>query len=432
MSGRFFIDLFAGCGGLSLGLAESGWRGRFAIERDPMAFETLSANFLGPRSDIRFDWPAWLKPRPWAIDELLARHGADLRKLRGQVQMVAGGPPCQGFSFAGRRRKNDPRNMLFKKYVEVVDAVRPEVLLVENVLGMKVVHGSNSRPARNRGRGRPPEAYSDRLARALSELEYDVTSIRLDAEAFGVPQRRPRLLVLGVRRNTRTEAAGGVQGLVGLIEDSRRHQLKTLGLKPPISSRDAIGDLETGNDRIRDCRDPASPGGFKEPLYFGPRTHYQRLMRGSSKGNDLDSARLARHTDVVRERFAKIIQECRQGVAMHVSDRNRLGLSKLRIHPMSGDLPAPTITTLPDDILHYAEPRILSVRECARLQSFPDWFVFRGKYTTGGHRRVKECPRYTQVGNAVPPLLGCAIGRAADAFLDMVEAEVPRKRLASG
>jgi site-specific DNA-cytosine methylase len=70
-----------------------------------------------------------------------------------------------------------------------------------------------------------------------------------------------------------------------------------------------------------------------------------------------------------------------------------------------------TLTTLPDDLLHYSEPRILSVRECARLQSFPDWYAFRGKYTTGGHLRVKQCPRYTQVGNAVPPFVAESLGR---------------------
>src|SRR5258706_540076 len=91
-------------------------------------------------------------------------------------------------------------------------------------------------------------------------------------------------------------------------------------------------------------------------------------------------------------------------------DRERLGLSKHRTFPMAPDKLAPTVTTLPDDVLHYSEPRILTVRESARLQSFPDWFKFRGKYTTGGDRRKKECPRYTQVGNAVPPLLAQAIG----------------------
>jgi DNA (cytosine-5)-methyltransferase 1 len=102
---------------------------------------------------------------------------------------------------------------------------------------------------------------------------------------------------------------------------------------------------------------------------------------------------------------------------------------------MSPDQPAPTITTLPDDVLHYAEPRILTVRESARLQSFPDWFRFRGNFTTGGERRKKECPRYTQVGNAVPPYLGRAIGLAivaaieeATMFIGPVNAQAMVKR----
>jgi DNA (cytosine-5)-methyltransferase 1 len=78
--------------------------------------------------------------------------------------------------------------------------------------------------------------------------------------------------------------------------------------------------------------------------------------------------------------------------------------------PLDGAKPSHTLTTLPDDLLHYSEPRILTVRELARLQSFPDWFEFRGKYTTGGKRRRHECPRYTQVGNAVPPLVAQALG----------------------
>jgi DNA (cytosine-5)-methyltransferase 1 len=90
-------------------------------------------------------------------------------------------------------------------------------------------------------------------------------------------------------------------------------------------------------------------------------------------------------------------------------------------------VPAPTITTLPDDVLHYSEPRILTVRESARLQSFPDWFQFRGKFTTGGDRRTKECPRYTQVGNAVPPLLARAIGRTIRAVLDEAKGAVARR-----
>lgn len=140
-------------------------------------------------------------------------------------------------------------------------------------------------------------------------------------------------------------------------------------------------------------------------------------MNKHCRNDAMDSMRLARHGQEVRDRFKRILDECTPGVLMSKDDRNRFGLKKHRIYVMSGDLPAPTITTLPDDVLHYAEPRILTVRESARIQSFPDWFRFRGKFTTGGSMRVKECPRYTQVGNAVPPYLARAIGLALAAAL---------------
>jgi DNA (cytosine-5)-methyltransferase 1 len=117
---------------------------------------------------------------------------------------------------------------------------------------------------------------------------------------------------------------------------------------------------------------------------------------------------------------------------MDDQSRKQFGLRKHRIFPMAAHDPAPTITTLPDDILHYSEPRILTVRESARLQSFPDWFAFRGKFTTGGDRRTKECPRYTQVGNAVPPLLARALGTAISAMLtELAETSNNPERLLS-
>src|SRR2546423_1164865 len=110
MHARRFVDLFAGCGGLSLGLSQAGLRGLFAIERDEMAFETFSSNFVGASSpaSIRFEWPRWLEQRAWGIDEVLERHKQGLEGLRGAVDVLAGGPPCQGFSFAGRRIEEDP------------------------------------------------------------------------------------------------------------------------------------------------------------------------------------------------------------------------------------------------------------------------------------------------------------------------------------
>ncbi len=123
-----------------------------------------------------------------------------------------------------------------------------------------------------------------------------------------------------------------------------------------------------------------------------------------------DSHRFPNHTKLIVKRFRRMMRECPKGVK--ISDTKLLGYGthKLSFTISDPHQPSHTLTTLPDDILHYSEPRILTVREYARLQSFPDWFEFRGKYTTGGKLRTKECPRYTQAGNAVPPLLAEALG----------------------
>jgi DNA (cytosine-5)-methyltransferase 1 len=114
-------------------------------------------------------------------------------------------------------------------------------------------------------------------------------------------------------------------------------------------------------------------------------------------------------------------------VQLSKEDRERLGLSKHCTVPLDPSMPSHTLTTLPDDILHYSEPRILCVREYARLQSFPDWFAFKGKYTTGGDRRVRECPRYTQVGNAVPPFLSECLGLLLQQIVsDLIELHQPK------
>jgi len=411
-----FIDLFAGCGGLSLGLSQAGWRGVLAIERDRMAFETFSRNFIhGPKA-IRFDWPDWLEQRAWPIDKLLEEHQFELSSIRGTIDLVAGGPPCQGFSFAGRRVKNDPRNQLFTRYVQLVNDLRPRALVVENVPGMRVAHGAMER----RGRCRPgprPRSYYQKLVNSLRELNYVVEGRLLDACRFGVPQQRPRLIVIGLTKEIADQTEGGVEAVFRHIETYRCAQLTELGLRCQVSAKDAISDLEVIGRPLRPCDDPESRAGFSELVYGKPRSRYQRLMHEDVDVSVMNSMRLARHTKKVTKRFLDIINSCRQGVRMSDHDRDRFGLLKHRVYPMAPNKPAPTITTLPDDVVHYSEPRILTVRESARLQSFPDWFEFCGKFTTGGSRRMKECPRYTQVGNAVPPLLARAIGLGIAATL---------------
>ena len=138
-------------------------------------------------------------------------------------------------------------------------------------------------------------------------------------------------------------------------------------------------------------------------------------MHGSLNGALADSHRFANHRPDTVKKFEWFLKNCKPG-KLEPDDRGEYANKKRNLYVLNPDLPAPTVTTLPDDLLHFNEPRILTVRETARLQSFPDWFEFKGKYTTGGKQRVKECPRYTQVGNAVPPLLAEAIGKALSKF----------------
>lgn len=417
-----FIDLFSGCGGLSLGLSQAGWQGLFAIERATDAFETFRANFLGARSRYRFHWPEWLEQRAHSIDEVLEDHRGDLEALRGSVDLIAGGPPCQGFSFAGKRNGADPRNKMFERYVSFVGIIRPKFLVLENVPGMNVAHTARGKS------GRPQVTYYTKLIGALSDLGYEASGgMELDAAEFGVPQRRKRLVVVGIRSDIAKGLRSGYAEVFEMIRAAGAEQLTEYGNGKVVSAEQAISDLAVGSGRAGKqrtiaCTDLGGRRGYAQLNYEGPSgATYQALMNEGVPVGGMDSMRLANHRKDVEARFAKILARCRRGVNLSSEDRERFGMLKHRTVPMSPVQPAPTLTTLPDDILHYSDPRILTVRECARLQSFPDWFIFKGKYTTGGERRRVECPRYTQVGNAVPPLLARAVGMGVLDALRMVQ-----------
>lgn len=405
-----FIDLFSGCGGLSLGLSQAGWQGVFAIERAADAFETFRANFLEARSRYPFQWPQWLEQRAHSIDEVLENHRKELEDMCGAVDLIAGGPPCQGFSFAGKRNAADPRNKMFERYVSFVDIVRPRFLVLENVPGMQVAHAT-------RNGGRKQITYYTKLLDALVGLGYEASGgMELDSSEFGVPQRRKRLVVVGIRSDVAGSFPTGYAGIFEKIRGEGKRQLAMFGAGSFVSAKDAISDLELGTGKVAKQRvveysgDGARTGSIQLGYVSKHSSAYQAQMNKGVPASRMDSMRLARHRKDVEARFAKILGACRRGVNLSSEDRWRFGMLKHRTVPMAHSQPAPTLTTLPDDILHYNEPRILTVRECARLQSFPDWFVFKGKYTTGGDRRRVECPRYTQVGNAVPPLLARAVG----------------------
>lgn len=394
-----YVDVFAGCGGLSLGLHRAGWRGLFAVEKDAFAFQTLFANFLSPDSRHPFDWPTWLPKAPSTVEDLLRDHTLELARLRGKVDMLAGGPPCQGFSSAGRRMGDDPRNSMVERYLELVEVLQPTILLLENVKGFTL--DFRARPGTGAQRR---ENAAAQLLRRLSN-RYDVETEILRASDFGVPQNRPRFILVAVRKDS-----GAVSGALKDLRSTAAIVAQRHGIGLLNSAAEAISDLEVSRNEILPCPDSK---GFEAVGYRGPLTPFQRAMREGFDAPPTDT-RLARHTQAVRERFADIIDLCRQegrgSKQLSAKMREQLGIRKLTTRVLDPDLPAPTVTSMPDDLLHYREPRTLTVRENARLQTFPDWFRFCGKYTTGGHLRRVEVPRFTQVANAVPPLLAEILG----------------------
>lgn len=404
-----FIDAFAGCGGLSLGLMQAGWTGRFAIERDKFAFSTLKANLLAKDSQLKYVWPRWLPKEPIGIVELLSKYGKQLEALAGTVDVLVGGPPCQGFSSAGRRKHDDPRNQLFASYLNLVDIIKPKAVLIENVRGFTLDFNA----------GDEVKNFSQALKARLSDA-YDVHEQLLDLSIFGVPQARTRYFVLAFRSELNLP-----NPFVHLISRLPSF-LRSLRLTAPVSSGAAISDLEIQRNGTQPSTESK---GFVETCYTGPLTHYQKLMNaGCAAPTDL---RLARHAEEIAGRFKEIIElshaEGRLNTSIGAEMRARFGLKKLALRVLDPDRPSPTITSMPDDLLHYSEPRTLTVRENARLQTFPDWYSFQGKYTTGGHLRKQEVPRFTQVANAVPPLAARAIG---EALMDLLRPK-PTKAAAS-
>lgn len=381
------------------------------MERDSNAFASLQHNFLQSNSKYKFDWPSWLPQSPHSIIDLLEEKKGELQKLRGTIDLVAGGPPCQGFSSAGRRNHEDPRNQLVNAYLELVDIVQPKLVLIENVRGMQ----SDFKDKKGAG---VVVNYAQKIVSHLSQ-DYDVRTEVVDVSLFGVPQRRQRLLIIASRKEMGLCQVDSFQ----LLEQMRPGFLlsKKIG-SVPVSSRSAISDLEISRSGVRPSLECA---GFSELAYSGPVTSYQRLMRDGHVGSPSDT-RLARHKPHIKRRFEEIIIACqnigRLNVSLSKEMKDFFGIQKSALRVLDPESVSPTVTSMPDDLIHYSEPRTLTVRENARIQSFPDWFSFKGKYTSGGERRKIEVPRFTQVANAVPPLLSEAVGAALIYLLSLREA----------
>ncbi len=331
---------------MGLGLKNAGFDVMYANDINEDALKTYSAN---------------LKETLVECGDITKINPLDVKKkIKNQkIDLIVAGTPCQGFSTSGKRNPNDPRNKLFRQLIKFLNAFQPKAFIMENVSGLLNMQDGNT---------------FEHIKKSFEDAGYHVHHDVLTASDFGVPQNRKRVFIIGTKND---------------IPKSKLFPKKISG--KIISVEEAISDLAfLGlNEKT-------------ETYKIKPKSDYQKKMR--AKNDILQNHESSNHSEKIQKRFAQIPPGVDgRDVLLRSSTSKR---DFYRFHPK---IPSRTVTTLPEDFIHYKLNRIPTVRELARLQSFPDDFVFLGPRTTGGKQRIKSCPQYTQVGNAVPPLMATAV-----------------------
>lgn len=407
------IDLFAGCGGLSLGLEQAGFTPIFVNELNDHARKSYLCN----RTEI-FPWLSKLNNSD--IKELVLKRGTlsemkrdikallnlNLGKKKSDLDLLVGGPPCQGYSGIGHRRSYSvekeqlPSNHLYQDMAYVISKLNPKIFLFENVRGL----------LNSKWRSESNKKIWDDVLKTFNDIpSYKVRWALVHCKDYGIPQNRPRLLLVGVRDDlnikiTDNDSLYLAGGLLPKAED-------VAALPPNIE--DLLSDL---------VDDAYSNGGETNQYTRSPLSPIQKELRTKAdgsimeKGSPLSEQKYSKHSEKILEKFSYMISN--NGLIREDFQTNKFAQ---RVLPAQWGPKGPNITatSLPDDYVHWIQPRILTVREWARLQTFPDWYQFHGPRTTGGLRRAgnpqeelhkRDLPRYTQIANAVPVQLGKILG----------------------
>lgn len=359
------IELFAGAGGLALGLEWAGLKTLLANEVHADPCKTLARNF--PELPIICG-----SIKDYSAKQLLSEAGVSKRT---EINVIAGGPPCQGFSNAGLKDPNDPRNTLIGDFIRIVAEVKPDFFIMENVVGLTTLHEGK---------------LFERTLERLDSLGYSFHWKILFAADYGVPQMRKRLIVLGSRSGAPPPFPEPTHS------DNRKSQLDLLStLDPYVSCGDALGDIPN-----------ILPGEITRKYLVAPATPFQKQMRKGSRV--LFNHEASKHKKETMEYYSLVPPG---GTWLDIPAEKRKKKQGMQRWPLNGL--SRTITTEPTDFLHPTLDRIPTIRELARIQTFPDWYEFLGQRTTGNQmRRLGYCAQSQQVGNAVPPLLAKAVGES--------------------
>lgn len=429
------IDLFCGAGGVSEGVLQAGYHIIYSSDINESVEETYKnrheqlgyvqgINTFFRRGDIREIESSQI------LEDLRSLEVYDSIIKDREIDVIFGGPPCQGFSRAGRRDKDDPRNLLFKEYLRVINDIRPRYVVMENVMGFMDTRLDGFIGVKGEEYGMH-KLMPDILMKEFELIGYHTLQTQiLDASDFGVPQRRKRAIFIAYKNGEKAPS------------------YPAPSLQTKVTVGEAISDLSEGidtgvSDYIRDSREGRTRDVFGNPvsapsvLNNEKSTHSLAIVERFSifkegenakdlfKRIQLEGLDLTAYPNLVNEARGKIDNEIELDFIMHnfktgeisEDDFKLFFTKKMNRFRFNSKQIAPTVVTMPDDYISPYEDRIPTVREMARLQSFDDSFEFLGKRTTGGLRRRVEVPQYSQVGNAVPPLLARAIALELKKYL---------------